>query len=167
LRQLPGAPIVPTMKNITPSKPAKRALAALDQTEPAVDARVRQRRISKRVNAAINLLVSGDVKTIKEAADKAGMARKSLSRALSTPHVAEHLAHQGCEVSRHGGRAPGRSKPTCSTATTRSPATVRARSGIQPTTKTSVSVNLELRAGNIIDLSEDPDDFARVTAGHS
>jgi len=48
-------------------RPAKRALAALDKTEPDVDTRVRQRRISKKVNAAIDLLVSGDVKTIKEA----------------------------------------------------------------------------------------------------
>ena len=36
-------------------------------------------------------MVSGDCKQIKEAAEKVGLARESLSRALSTPHVAEHL----------------------------------------------------------------------------
>jgi dihydrodipicolinate synthase/N-acetylneuraminate lyase len=81
--------MVPIMKNAPPT-PAKRALAALDQP-PEADTRVRQRRISKRINAAIDLLASGGVKTIKEAAEKAGMARESLSRALSTPHIAEHL----------------------------------------------------------------------------
>lgn len=40
LRRLPGAPMMPTMKDTTPKKPAKRALAALDQTEPAVDTHI-------------------------------------------------------------------------------------------------------------------------------
>src|SRR5258705_10150218 len=34
---------------------------------------------------------SGECKTITEAAEAVGMARESLSRALSRPHVAEHL----------------------------------------------------------------------------
>jgi hypothetical protein len=60
------------MKDITP---AKRALAALDNPAPAVDTGTRHRRISKRVNTAIDLLVSGECKTIKETAEKVGMAR--------------------------------------------------------------------------------------------
>lgn len=91
--------MVPTMKDVTPKKAAKRALAALDQTEPAVDTRIRQRPISKRVNTAIDHLVSGDVKTIKEAAEKGGMPRESLSRALSTPHIG--AADLGSELVGH------------------------------------------------------------------
>src|SRR5258705_3107988 len=69
---------------------ARRALAALDK--PATDAVVAGRkRISKRVNAAIDLLVSGECRKINEAAKKVGLARESLSRALSTPHIAAHL----------------------------------------------------------------------------
>ena len=45
----------------------------------------------KKVRAAIDAMVSGDCKKIKDAAEKVGLARESLSRALSTPHVAEHL----------------------------------------------------------------------------
>jgi hypothetical protein len=36
-------------------------------------------------------MVSGECKKIVDAAAKVGLARESLSRALSTPHVAEHL----------------------------------------------------------------------------
>jgi hypothetical protein len=66
------------------------ALAVLDQPAPATTA-APTRRISKKVARAIDLMVSGECKKITEAAEKVGMARESLSRALSTPHVAEHL----------------------------------------------------------------------------
>jgi hypothetical protein len=69
--------------------PAKRALAALDQPAPADTGP--PKRISKKVRAAIDAMVCGDCKKIVEAAAKVGLARESLSRALSTPHVAEHL----------------------------------------------------------------------------
>jgi hypothetical protein len=49
------------------------------------------KRISKKVRAAIDAMVSGDCKKICDAAAKIGPAHESLSRALSTPHVAEHL----------------------------------------------------------------------------
>ena len=72
--------------------PAKRALAALDRPAPTVPAP--PKRISAKVRAAITLMVNGDCKKICEAAEKVGLARESLSRALSTPHVAEHLRQQ-------------------------------------------------------------------------
>ena len=76
--------MVPIMKNVTPPMPAKRALAALDQPVP-VDIGP-PKRISAKVRAAIDLMVSGECKKICDAAAKAGLARESLSRALSTPH---------------------------------------------------------------------------------
>ena len=69
------------MENITPA-PAKRALAALDNP-PAADATMPARRISKRIIAAIDKMITGDCKNITEAAEAVGMARESLSRALS------------------------------------------------------------------------------------
>ena len=48
-------------------------------------------RITKKVRAAIDALVSGECKKISEAAAKAGVARETLSRALAKPHVAEHM----------------------------------------------------------------------------
>jgi hypothetical protein len=76
------------MENITPPMPAKCALAALDQPVPADVGP--PKRISKKVRAAIDALVSGDCKKICDAAAKVGLARESLSRVLSTPHVAEY-----------------------------------------------------------------------------
>jgi hypothetical protein len=71
-----------TMEN----PPAKRALAALDNPAPAEP--IPPKRISKRVRRAIDLMVSGECKKICDAAEHVGLARESLSRALSTPHVA-------------------------------------------------------------------------------
>jgi hypothetical protein len=51
----------------------------------------RPRRISHKVRTAITAMVAGDVKTITDAAEKAGLSREHLSRELSKPHVAEHL----------------------------------------------------------------------------
>jgi hypothetical protein len=50
-----------------------------------------QKRISKKVRTAIDAMVAGDVKTITDAANKAGLSREHLSRELSHPHVTEHL----------------------------------------------------------------------------
>jgi DNA-binding phage protein len=74
------------MENVTPA-PAKRALAALDQASATAPAPTK--RISKKIIAAIDAMVSGECKKISEAAEKVGLARESLSRALNKPHVAE------------------------------------------------------------------------------
>lgn len=68
------------MENVTP---AFRALAALDNP-PAEIAAAPARRISKKVIAAIDAMVSGECKKISEAAERVGLARESLSRALSS-----------------------------------------------------------------------------------
>ena len=73
----------------TPPMPAKRALA-LDQSAPADIGP--PKRISKKVNGAIDAMVSGECKKICDAAAKVGLARESPSRALSTPHVEQALS---------------------------------------------------------------------------
>ena len=74
--------------------PAKRALKSLDK--PPADVDVPAKRISKKVRTAIGYMVNGECKKITEAAAKAGLARESLSRALSQPHVAaEHMRQRG------------------------------------------------------------------------
>jgi hypothetical protein len=151
--------MVPIMENITPPMPAKRALAALDQPAPADIGP--PKRISKKVRAAIDAMVSGECKKICDAAAKVGLARESLSRALSTPHVAEHLRQK---VLRHlaiaGARAGATKVELLDSASElvrdRASSFVLGLAGIQPATNPSVSVNLEIRAGYVIDLSDDP-----------
>jgi hypothetical protein len=159
LRGRAHAPMVPIMENITPPMPAKRALAALDQPAPADIGP--PKRISKKVRAAIDAMVSGECKKICDAAAKVGLARESLSRALSTPHVAEHLRQK---VIRHlaiAGARAGAVKVDLldsdnAIARDRASSFVLGLAGIQPATNPSISVNLDIRAGYVIDLSDDP-----------
>ena len=149
------------MENITPpGTPAKRALAALDQAPAPADTGP-PKRISKKVRAAIDAMVSGDCKQIKEAAAKVGLARESLSRALSTPHVAEHLRQK---VLRHLAIAAARAGATKTELLDSASELVRDRAssfvlglaGIQPASNPTISLNLEIKAGYVIDLSDDP-----------
>jgi hypothetical protein len=149
------------MENITPpGTPAKRALAVLDDPAPAAVPGP-PKRISKKVRSAIDALVSGDCKQIKEAAEKVGLARESLSRALSTPHVAEHLRQK---VMRHLAMAAARAgavkvdllDSASELVRDRASAFVLGLAGIQPASTPTVSLNLEIRAGYVIDLSDDP-----------
>jgi hypothetical protein len=147
------------MENITPPMPAKRALAALDQPAPADIGP--PKRISKKVRAAIDAMVSGECKTIKETAEKVGLARESLSRALSTPHVAEHLRTKvlrslAMAAARAGAVKVDLLDSDNAIARDRASSFVLGLAGIQPATNPSISVNLDIRAGYVIDLSDDP-----------
>jgi len=147
------------MENITPPMPSKRALAALDQPAPADVGP--PKRISKKVRAAIDAMVSGDCKKICDAAAKVGLARESLSRALSTPHVAEHLRqkvlrHLAIHAARAGATKVDLLDSSNEMARDRASSFVLGLAGIQPATNPSISVNLDIRAGYVIDLSDDP-----------
>jgi hypothetical protein len=148
------------MENIIPPMPAKRALAALDQPAPAADIGP-PKRISKKVRAAIDAMVSGDCKKICDAAAKVGLARESLSRALSTPHVAEHLRqkvlrHLAIHAARAGATKVELLDSSNEMARDRASTFVLGLAGIQPATSPSVNVNIEVKAGYVIDLSDDP-----------
>jgi hypothetical protein len=150
------APMLHPMEN----PPAKRALAALDNPAPTGPA-IPAKRISKKVCRAIDALVSGDCKKITEAAEKVGLARESLSRALSTPHVAEFLRQK---VMRHLAIAAARAGSTKTELLDSDNEMVRDRAssfvlglaGIQPATTPSVNFNIEVKAGYVIDLTDDP-----------
>jgi len=157
------------MENITPpGTPAKRALAALDKPAPAEP--LPPRRISKKVRAAIDTMVSGKCKRICDAAEHVGLARESLSRALSTPHVAEHLRQK---VLRHLAIAAARADyvkgelldSDNAIARDRASSFILGLAGIQPATNPSVSVNLSIRAGYVIDLTEDPPPMRTIPPG--
>jgi hypothetical protein len=106
-------------------------------------------------------LVTGDVKTIKEAAEKVGMPRESLSRALSTPHVAEHLRTKVLKYLAMAAARAGAVKTDLldsdnAIARDRASSFILGLAGIQPATNPSVSVNIEVKAGYVIDLTDDP-----------
>jgi hypothetical protein len=97
---------------------------------------------------------------IAEAAAKAALARESLSRALSTPHVAEHLRQKVLRRLAIAAARAGHTKidlldSDSEIARDLASSFVLGLAGIQPATTPSVSVNLEIKAGYVIDLSDD------------
>ena len=155
------------MEKNTPAMPAKRALAALDQPAPADIGP--PKRISKKVRAAIDAMVSGECKKICDAAAKVGLARESLSRALSTPHVAEHLRQKVLRhLAIHAARAGATKTELLDSASEivrdRASSFVLGLAGIKPEASPSISVNLNIRAGYVIDLTDKPDDGMRIVS---
>jgi hypothetical protein len=151
--------MVPIMENVTPPMPAKRALAALDQPAPADIGP--PKRISKKVRAAIDAMVSGDCKRICDAAAKVGLARETLSRALSAPHVAEHLRqkvlrHLAIHAARAGATKTELLESASEIVRDRASTFILGVAGIQPAVNPSISLNLDIRAGYIVDLSPEP-----------
>ncbi len=112
-------------------------------------------------------MVSGDCKSITAAAEKVGLARESLSRALSKPHIAEFTRQKVIRslalVSVRAG-AVKQELVDCDNAMVRDRAStfVLGLAGIQPTNQPSVNVNLEIRAGYFLDLRDDPPTGAKV-----
>lgn len=58
---------------------------------PSVDKPAKAKPISKKIRAAIDAMVRGEVKTITAAAEQAGLSREHLSRELGRPHIAKLL----------------------------------------------------------------------------
>jgi hypothetical protein len=112
-----------------------------------------------RVRAAIEALVTGQSRTIKAAAQKAGVSREYLSRAFSLPHNRHALTERVArEVALTSGRAAARLGQLLDSGSKRVDldATKFALgvAGIKPADDARVNVNIEVKAGYVIDLSE-------------
>jgi hypothetical protein len=158
------------MENITPPMPSKRALAALDQTATAEPVN-KALRITNKVRRAIDLMVSGECKQINETAEKVGLARESLSRALNKPHIAEHLRQQTARrlaiaAARAGATKVDLLDSSNEMARDRASTFVLGLAGIAPAASPSVNINIEAKAGFVIDISEpgEPGDGMRIVS---
>jgi hypothetical protein len=146
--------------------PARRALAVLD-TPPPAEA-LPQRRISKKVRSGIEAMVSGQCKTIKDAAEKAGLSREHFTRELAKPHIAEYLRQK---VLRNLAIAAARAGAVKGELLDSENEMVRDRAStfvlgladIAPASAPSLSVNLEIRAGYVIDLTDEPRDLKVIS----
>jgi hypothetical protein len=106
-------------------------------------------------------MVSGDCKRICDAAAKVGLARESLSRALSMPHITEHLRqnvlrHLAIHAARAGATKTELLDSASEIVRDRASTFVLGLAGIQPVAEPMVSLNIEVKAGYVIDLSDDP-----------
>jgi hypothetical protein len=61
-------------------------------------ARPQKERISRRLRHALDLLASGDMRNIKDAADKAGLCREHLSRSMRKSHIQAFIAQRTREI---------------------------------------------------------------------
>jgi hypothetical protein len=147
------------MENV--ATPAKRALAVLDNPPQAPATDLPPRRISKKVRSAIDAMVSGECRKINEAAAKVGLARETLSRALSQPHVAQHLRQRvlrylAIQAARAGAVKGELLDSDNEMVRDRASTFVLGLADIAPASAPALSVNLNIRAGDVIDLSDDP-----------
>jgi hypothetical protein len=142
-----------------PGTPAKRALAVLDTPPPAEP--VKPLRITEKVRRAIGLLVSGQCKQITEAAERVGLARESLGRALDKPHVSEFLRqkvlrHLATQAARAGAVKGELLDSDNEMVRDRASTFVLGLAGIAPATTPGLAVNIEIKAGYCIDISPEP-----------
>lgn len=138
--------------------PAKRALAALDIPAPAVD---KVLRITDKVRRGIAALVSGECKNPTDAARKVGLAPESMIRALAKPHVIQHLQTQTRRrldiLAARAGAVKGELLDSDNEMVRdRASSFVLGLAGIQPANTPGVALNIEIKAGYVIDLTDDP-----------
>jgi hypothetical protein len=120
----------------------------------------KQLRITAKVRRAIDNMAKGECKTIVEAAAKVGLARESLGRALAKPHVVEHMRQRAIRtIQMAAGRAAEVKAELLdcgdSMARDRASTFVLGTAGIGPATAPALSVNIEIKAGYVIDLTDD------------
>jgi hypothetical protein len=121
------------------------------------------RRIPPRVREAIDAYVSGRARSITAAAKKAGLSREYLSRSLSQPHIAEFLRQKAARVVAMGaGRAAARIMELIDADSEHvsfdASKHVLAVAGIKPTPDANVNLNIDIKAGYVIDLSKPGDE---------
>jgi hypothetical protein len=142
--------------SIRTSEAALRAVPATTTPQP------KMRKPPPKVRAAIEALVTGQARTITAAAKKVGLSRERLSRAFSEPHIAEALRTRAArEVALSSGRAAARLNQLIDSTSQRvaleSVKFSLGVAGIKPAADAQVNVNLEMRAGYVIDLRDRQD----------
>jgi hypothetical protein len=127
---------------------------------------IRERRVSPRVRHAIDLLLSGECRLKKDAAAKAGLTPERLSRALKESHVVQYLTVQ-TRVLLATSQAPAAATMLRLLEGAKSEHVMKdvaihllGISGHKPAAEPAALVNINIRAGYVIDLSDDPPKIA-------
>jgi hypothetical protein len=139
----------------------------LTKTDPKP---VRERRVSPKVRHAIDLLLTGECRLKKDAAAKAGLTPERLSRALKESHVAAYLSAQ-THVLLVTSQAPAAATMLRLLDQAKSEHVQKdvaihllGISGHTPTADRVALINLNIKAGWVIDLSPEPGEIIDVTA---
>lgn len=135
---------------------------ATPATKPA-----RQRRISRPIVQAIELILTGEVTTQKAAANRVGVTDAWLSKMLQRDYVRVFCERRMRQTISAGTMRASRRLVELIDASSEHVALdatkhALAIHGIKPATDANVSVSIELKAGYVIDLSEDNPQKAKI-----
>jgi hypothetical protein len=122
---------------------------------------VRERRVSKRIAEVVRLLLTGECKTQKAAAERVGMNVTYLSEVLRKPHVRVFIERRTRETIANGTlRASARLVELLDASSEHvsfdASKHLLALNGHQPPSGPAALVNINIQAGYVIDLSDDP-----------
>jgi hypothetical protein len=120
---------------------------------------IRERRVSKRIAEVVRLLLTGECKTQKAAAARVGMNETYLSEALRKPHIRMFVERRTRETIANGTlRASARLVELLDAGSEHvsldASKHLLAIEGIKPSADPSTLVNINIKAGYVIDLSE-------------
>jgi hypothetical protein len=129
---------------------------------------VKERRVSPRVRHAIDLLLTGQCRLKKDAAAKAGLTPERLSRALKESHVVEYLTAQ-TRVLLAQSQAPAAATMLRLLEQAKSEHVMKdvaihllGINGHKPAADPAAVVNVNIRAGYVIDISPEPGEVIDV-----
>jgi hypothetical protein len=119
------------------------------------------KRIPRRIAEVVHLLVTGECKTIKAAAERTGMHPNYVSGALKKPEIQvfiERSARQTIAngVMRASARVNELVEASSEHVSFEASKHVLAIAGIKPAADAQVSVNIDIKAGYVIDLTDKP-----------
>jgi hypothetical protein len=138
---------------------ASELTAVAADSSPEAVKPAREKRVSKRLSEAIRLLLTGECKTQKAAAERVHMNASHFCEAMQKPHVRVFIERRMRETIAAGTmRASARLVELLDAGSEHvsldASKHVLAIAGIKPAADTQVSVNIDIKAGYVIDLSE-------------
>ena len=128
---------------------------------PADQISAKPKRIAPRIRQVVELLVSGECKTQKAAAERAGLHPDYVCRELKKPQVRVFIERSARESIAAGTmRASARLVELLDAGSEHvsldASKHMLAIAGIKPTADAQVSVNIDIKAGYVIDLTDEP-----------
>jgi hypothetical protein len=150
-----------TAQTILTASQASPAPAQADKTE-------KKGRISKRLSDAIRLICRGEVATYKIAAERVGMNYTHLCEAMKKPHIRVFIDRTVRETIANGLPRAGARLMELVDASSEHVSLDASRhmlaiAGIKPAADAQVSVNIDIKAGYVIDISDKPKPVIDVT----
>jgi len=135
------------------------ALASIPAQSDAVPVKIK--RIPRRIAEVVHLLVTGECKTIKAAAERTGMHPNYVSGALKKPEIQVFIEQSARRTITNGLlRASARVNELIDAGSEHvsldASKHVLAIAGIKPAADAQVSVNIDIKAGYVIDLTDEP-----------